>query len=160
VDSVYAHLAWRESIRERFGVSIDFPLLEDVSMTIARRYGMCSAGRCANAAVRALFVIDPQGVLRAMLYYPLTVGRSVREVLRLLQALQVSDRLHVVTPEGWVPGTAVVDPPPETAGAADARRAMSSVRSRATDDGYGCVDWYYYTRKPDEASRASAATHQ
>jgi len=149
VDSVYAHLAWRQSIRERFDVSIDFPLLEDTSMTIARSYAMGHRGS-SSAAVRALFVIDPQVTLRAMLYYPLSVGRSVGEVLRLVQALQTADRLHVVTPEGWMPGAAVVDPPPDTASAADARGALTSIKGRAADDGYGCVDWYYYRRKADQ----------
>jgi peroxiredoxin 2/4 len=152
VDSVYAHLAWRQSIRERFDVSIDFPLLDDGSMTIARRYAMVSPESCSSAAVRALFVIDPQGVLRAMLYYPVTVGRSVSEVLRLVQALQTADRLHVVTPEGWKPGAAVIEPPPDTACAADARCPETRPANRLTDDDYGCVDWYYYRRKAETAS--------
>ena len=77
VDSVYSHLAWRESIRDRFGVTIDFPILEDVSMQIARRYEMFHPHHAPSAAVRALFVIDPQAKVRAMLHYPVTVGRSV-----------------------------------------------------------------------------------
>lgn len=149
VDSVYAHLAWRESIRERFGVSIDFPILEDVSMQIARRYEMLHPHHAASAAVRALFIIDPQGKVRAMLYYPVNVGRSVSEVLRIVQALQTADRLQVVTPEGWKPGDDTVEPPPDTAGAADSRRDTKG------DLAYGCVDWYYYKRRsPEEAARA------
>lgn len=138
VDSVYAHLAWRESIRARFGVSIDFPILEDTSMEIARRYGMLHPHHAASAAVRALFVIDPQGKVRAMLYYPVSVGRSTSEVLRIVQALQTVDRLQVVTPEGWTPGRNAVEPPPENAGVADARRHVKD------DSASGCVDWYYY----------------
>lgn len=137
IDSVYAHLAWRESIRERFGVSIDFPILEDVSMQIARRYDMVQP-RNARSAVRALFIIDPQGRLRAKMYYPVDVGRSVDEVLRLVQALQTVDRLKVVTPEGWKPGEQTVEAPPETAAATDGRRNAKG------DLTYGCVDWYYY----------------
>lgn len=140
VDSVYAHIAWRESIRERFGVSIDFPVLEDVSMQIARRYGMFHPRNAANAAVRALFIIDPQGKIRAMAYYPVNVGRSVSEVLRVLEALQTVDRLQIVTPEGWTAGDDTVDPPPDTAGATDARRHAGG------DLAHGCVDWYYYRR--------------
>ena len=121
VDSVYAHLAWLESIREHFGVSVDCPIVEDVNMEIARRYDMIQPHDAQNAAVRAVFVIDPQGKLRAMLYYPVNVGRSVSEVLRLVQALQTADRLHVVTPEGWRPGEDAVEPPPETVAAKDAR---------------------------------------
>ena len=139
VDSVYAHLAWRESIRERFGVSIDFPILEDVSMQIARRYDMIQGCNAPNA-VRALFVIDPHGIVRAKLHYPVNVGRSVSEVLRLVQALQTADRFKVMTPEGWRPGEHTIEPPPQTAADAQARRDATG------DLAYGCVDWYYYRR--------------
>ena len=144
VDSVYAHLAWLESIREHFGVSVDFPILEDVSMEIARHYGMIQPRNVRNAAVRALFVIDPAGKVRAMLYYPVDVGRSVNEVLRLVNALQTVDRLQVVTPEGWAPGDDAIEPPPESVSAIDARRDRAKAGSG--DEGYGCVDWYYYKR--------------
>lgn len=144
VDSVYAHLAWRESLREHFHVSIDFPILEDVSLQISRRYGMVHPLGKGAEEVRALFVIDPAGLLRAMLYYPASTGRSVREVLRLVRALQMTDREHVVTPEDWQPGQEAVEPPPQTVAAADARRGMS----------YGCVDWYYYKRPVSETSSA------
>lgn len=136
LDSVYSHLAWRDSLRQKFGVSVDFPVLEDVSMEISRRYGMVQAGRRHPATVRALYVIDEQGKLRAMLMYPGTTGRSVDEVLRLLQALQASDRLNAMTPEGWRPGALMVEPPPDSIDAAATTRAAD----------YGCVDWYYWTR--------------
>lgn len=136
VDSVYAHLAWTESIREHFGVSIPFPILADVSTQIARRYGMMSGESAPLTTVRALFIIDPRSILRAMLYYPNSTGRSVDEVLRMLQALQVADRAHVVTPEGWLPGQETVEPAPTTAADLDTRRGVT----------YGCVDWYYYRR--------------
>lgn len=155
VDSVYAHLAWLESIREHFGVSVDFPIVEDVSTEIARRYGMIQPRNARNAAVRALFVIDPVGKVRAMLYYPVDVGRSVNEVLRLVQALQTADRLQVVTPEGWMPGDDAVEPPPESVSVICARRERAA--ERRGDDSYGCVDWYYYKRPADELSGAGAA---
>jgi peroxiredoxin (alkyl hydroperoxide reductase subunit C) len=136
VDSVYSHLAWRESIKKAFGVSIDFPILEDVSMRIAQRYAMIQTKAGHTSAVRALFVIDEKSVLRAMLWYPDTTGRSVSEVLRLVQALQAADRLHVVTPEGWKPGEGTVEHPPDTVAATESRRDLA----------YGCVDWYYHTR--------------
>lgn len=142
VDSVYAHLAWHESIQQKFGVNIQFPVLEDVTMEIATRYGMAQAGDGHPGTVRALYVIDDQGMLRAMLMYPPTIGRSVDEVLRLLQALQASDRLHALTPEGWKPGDHVIDPPPDTIQAAAAIHASLANR----DASYGCVDWYYWTR--------------
>ena len=149
VDSVYSHLAWRESIRDRFGVTIDFPILEDVSMQIARRYEMFHPRHAPGAAVRALFVIDPQARVRAMLHYPVTVGRSVNEILRLVQALQTADRLGVVTPEGWTPGEETVELPPDTAEGTDARRQERG------DSAYGCVDWYYYKRPASEEGGSS-----
>jgi len=136
VDSVYSHLAWRESIKKTFGVSVDFPILDDVSLSISRQYGMIQSKAGHTAAVRALFVIDDQGVLRAMLWYPVTTGRSVAEVLRLVQALQTADRLHVVTPEGWKTGDGTVERPPDTVAEAEDRRSLT----------YGCVDWYYVDR--------------
>jgi peroxiredoxin (alkyl hydroperoxide reductase subunit C) len=101
---------------------------------------MIQSRQTPNAAVRALFVIDPQGKLRAMLYYPMTVGRSVSEVLRLVQALQTVDRLEVVTPEGWIPGEDTVERPPQTVEVAEERRRAEGHKA------YGCVDWYYYKR--------------
>jgi len=142
IDSVYAHLAWRESLHERFHADIGFPIIADISQQISRRYGMVHPAGIGEEEVRALFVIDPVGLLRAMLYYPTTTGRSVLEVLRLVQALQTADREHAVTPEGWQPGNEVVEPPPQTVAAAEARRGVS----------YGCVDWYYYKRPVSELS--------
>ncbi len=142
VDSVYAHLAWRESLREHFGVSVDFPILEDSALAISRRYGMLHPGPNGDSEVRALFIIDPAGVLRAMLYYPGSTGRSVLEVLRLVQALQISDRLQVVTPEGWKPGEETIEAAPQTVAGAEARRGT----------GYGCVDWYYYKHPASESA--------
>jgi peroxiredoxin 2/4 len=144
LDSVYSHLAWCENIREHFGVTVAFPIMEDVSRDISRRYGMLHRRSGAESDVRALFIIDPKGILRAMLYYPVTTGRSVTEVLRLVEALQTSDRLHAVTPEGWQPGQETVEPAPQTVAAVEARRNLS----------YGCVDWYYYTKPAAGASGA------
>jgi peroxiredoxin (alkyl hydroperoxide reductase subunit C) len=135
VDSVYSHLVWRESIKQRFGVSIDFPIIEDVLGDVSRQYGMIQAAGGHVSAVRALFVIDDRGLLRAMLWYPVSTGRSVSEVLRLVQALQVADLRRVVTPEGWKPGDSTVELPPDTVEAMDAKRDVT----------YGCVDWYYHT---------------
>ena len=136
VDSVYSHLAWRDSIRASFGVAIDFPILEDVTLAISRRYGMLQTAGGHTHTVRALYLIDERGMLRAALLYPATTGRSVDEVLRLLRALQAADRLQALTPEGWKPGDHVIAPPPDTVGAVAAER----------DASYGCVDWYYWTR--------------
>jgi peroxiredoxin (alkyl hydroperoxide reductase subunit C) len=143
VDSVYSHLAWRESIRKAFGVSVDFPILDDVSMDISRLYGMVQTKAGHTGTVRALFVIDDQGVLRAMLWYPTAIGRSVSEVLRLVQALQTADRLKVVTPEGWKAGDGTVARPPDTVAGTDSAKNLD----------YGCVDWYYVERPPVESTR-------
>jgi peroxiredoxin 2/4 len=114
VDSLYAHLAWVRAIRERFGVEITFPIVEDVSMVIARAYGMLHPEAADTSAVRSTFVIDPDGFVRASLHYPMSTGRNVAEILRLVQALQTTDRDGVSTPEAWQPGGSVLDPPPQS----------------------------------------------
>jgi peroxiredoxin (alkyl hydroperoxide reductase subunit C) len=111
VDSLYAHIAWIRAIREAFGVEISFPVIEDPSMAIAQAYGMLDATAQDSASVRASFFIDPQRVIRAIIWYPMTVGRSVEEMLRLLAALQHTAGGEVLTPEGWQPGQDVLLPP-------------------------------------------------
>jgi peroxiredoxin (alkyl hydroperoxide reductase subunit C) len=133
IDSIYSHLSWARNIREKFGVTIPFPIIEDLSMRVASTYGMIHPGASDTSAVRATFIIDDKGILRAMLYYPLTNGRSVPEILRTVKALQTSDAHGVATPENWQPGEKVIVPPPKTATAADAR----------LNEGYECVDWYF-----------------
>lgn len=133
IDSNYAHVAWVRNIKEKFGVDIPFPIIEDLSMRVANAYGMIQPGASDTSAVRATFVIDPEGVLRAMVYYPMSNGRSVGEFLRLLKALQASDEHGIATPEAWKPGDKVIVPPPGTAEAAEARLG----------EGYECTDWYF-----------------
>lgn len=119
VDSLYAHIAWVNDIESRFGVSISFPIIEDISMAVARAYGMIHDSSTSTATVRSLFVIDPEGLVRAAIHYPINVGRSVDEVLRLLSALQEADAHEVSTPEGWRPGAdALMAPPANNAEAA------------------------------------------
>ncbi|SFK99799.1 peroxiredoxin [Methylorubrum salsuginis] len=127
VDSLSSHLAWTQSIAQRFGVQVPFPIIEDPAMGIARAYGMLPAGALSSATVRTTFVIDPAGIVRALIAYPLTVGRSVAEILRLLQALQVSDAADVSTPEGWQPDEPVLANPPTT----------------SEEVGACGTDWYY-----------------
>ena len=136
IDSHYAHIAWIRNIEEKFGVRIPFPIIADLSMQVAQAYGMIQPGASDTAAVRATFLIDPDGILRAMVYYPMTNGRSVDEFLRLLQALQTSDTHKVATPEGWQPGDKVIVPPPATAALAEARMTES----------YEVTDWYFARR--------------
>ena len=133
IDSNHAHLAWIRNIKEKFGIDIPFPIIEDISMRVANAYGMVHPGASDTSAVRATFVIDDKSVLRAMLYYPMTNGRSIPEILRLLSALQTSDKHKVATPAGWQPGDKVIVPAPATAEAAEAR----------VKEGYECVDWYF-----------------
>jgi peroxiredoxin (alkyl hydroperoxide reductase subunit C) len=112
VDRLFAHIAWVANIKERFGVEVPFPIVEDPSMGVARAYGMLHPGAHSSATVRATFVIDPEGMIRAIIWYPMYVGRSVDELLRLLTALQTSDKSRVFTPEGWREGDPVLVPPP------------------------------------------------
>lgn len=111
VDSLYAHLGWIRAIRDHFGVTVGFPIVEDPSMVIGRAYGMIAADATDAATLRATFFIDPDGVVRARICYPATIGRSVEELLRVVAALQRVDRDNVVTPEGWRPGDDVLLPP-------------------------------------------------
>ena len=111
VDSLSAHIAWITNIKERFHTEVPFPIIEDPSMAIAKAYGMLHPGAHTSATVRASFVIDPQGVIRAITWYPMNVGRSVEELLRLVAALQTSDTRNVFTPEGWQPGDRALLPP-------------------------------------------------
>ena len=133
IDSVHSHIAWMRSIEEKFGVEIPFPIIDDLSMNVAKAFGMIHPGASDTSAVRATFLIDPEGVIRAMVYYPMSNGRSVDEFVRLLTALQTSDANKVATPENWQPGEPVIVPPPATAEAARARK----------DEGYDYTDWYF-----------------
>jgi peroxiredoxin (alkyl hydroperoxide reductase subunit C) len=114
VDSVYAHLAWFDRIEADFGIRPGFPLLEDPSLAIAKAYGMVHEGAVSTSMVRSVFVIDPEGIIRASLTYPMSVGRSVAELLRLVEALQVTAGGDAVTPEGWQSGEALLAPAPRT----------------------------------------------
>jgi peroxiredoxin (alkyl hydroperoxide reductase subunit C) len=132
VDSLFSHLAWVRCIREHFGVAVPFPIIEDPSMAIVRAYGMITPRTPDTAMVRAAFVIDPQGIIRAITWYPMTTGRSVAELLRLVAALQVTDAHGVSTPEGWRPGDDVILPPPLT---------VEQAERQARD----ATDWFYRT---------------
>lgn len=137
IDSNYSHIAWARNIEEKFGVEIGFPIIADLSMKVAQAYGMIQPGASDTSAVRATFLIDPKGILRAMVYYPMTNGRSVDEILRLATALQTSDKHGVATPEGWKTGDKVIVPPPKTSAEAAKRK----------DEGYEYTDWYFSQKK-------------
>lgn len=108
VDSIYSHIAWLESIETRFGIKVTFPVIEDVSMAISAAYGMIHESSSSTATVRSVFIIDPNGILRALTHYPLSVGRSVSEIIRLIKALQLSEEKKVATPANWQPGEQVL----------------------------------------------------
>ncbi len=133
IDSIYSHLAWVKSIKDNFDVEIPFPIIDDLDMKVAKAYGMIHPEAADTSAVRAVFVIDDKGILRAMIYYPLTNGRSIDEVLRIVEALQTSQKHGVATPENWKPGDKVIVPPPATQEEANKRK----------DEGYEYTDWYF-----------------
>ena len=136
IDSVYSHIAWMRSIEQNFNVKIPFPVIADLSMDVAKKYGMIHPGASDTAAVRAVFFIDPEGVLRAMVYYPLSNGRSIDEFVRLLEAFQTSAEHGVATPENWKPGDKCIVPPPTTQAAAEER----------VNSDYEVTDWYFSKR--------------
>ena len=114
IDSIHSHLAWLRNIEEKIGVKIPFPVIADVDMRVANKFGMIHPEASTTAAVRALFVIDPEGFIQAIIYYPLQTGRSIDEILRLVDALQTTSQHYVATPADWRPGEKVVVPPPLT----------------------------------------------
>lgn len=109
VDSLHSHLAWVQAIEREFGVKVPFPIAEDPSMTVAAAYGMIDDTAASSATVRSTFIIDPSGTIRAISSYPMTTGRNVAEIKRLVEALQLADADGVLTPEGWRPGGPVID---------------------------------------------------
>lgn len=141
IDSIYSHIAWTRNIAEKFRVEIPFPIIEDLKMDVARAYGMIHEGASDTSAVRATFIIDPEGELRAMLYYPMSNGRSIPEIVRLVTAMQASDANGVATPAGWQPGDDAIVPPPKTTAAASKREG----------EGFAYTDWYF-SKRPLEAA--------
>ncbi|MFP5228012.1 MAG: peroxiredoxin [Acidobacteriota bacterium] len=146
IDSTFSHIAWLRTIREKVqfrnfkDVEVMFPVVSDLTMEVARAYGMLQPAASTTQAVRAVFFIDPDSKVRALLYYPLSNGRNFHEIKRLLVAMQTSDKHGVATPADWQPGEEVIVPPPGSCGAAKER-----VESR--DPSMRCVDWFLCFRK-------------
>lgn len=136
IDSNYAHIAWVRSIRGEIRRRDPLPDHRGHLDEGGNRLRHGPSGASDTQAVRATFFIDPEGTLRAMVYYPMSNGRSIAEFVRLMQALQTADANKVATPEGWQPGDKVIVPPPQTAPAAEARAG----------EGYDYVDWYFSTK--------------
>ena len=134
IDSHHSHNAWVLNIKEKFGVDIEFPIIADLDMKVATSYGMIHPGAADTSAVRATFIIDPEGVLRAMVYYPMSNGRQIDEFVRLLEAMQTSDENACATPENWRKGEKVIVPPAAT---------IDEAKARMDSGEYECVDFYF-----------------
>ncbi len=143
VDGLYSHIAWLRTIKEKIeykgmkDVEVNFPLIEDISMEVANLYGMIQPGESSTKAVRAVFYIDPKGIIRAIMYYPLTTGRNFNELYRTLIALQTSDAFSVATPADWHPGDEVIVPTAESCGVAKKRMSTKGIK---------CYDWFFCTK--------------
>ena len=142
VDGLYSHIAWLRTIKERIefrdmkNVEVKFPLIEDISMNVATKYGMIQPNESSTKAVRAVFFIDPKGIIRAMIYYPLSLGRNFKEMKRVIIGLQTADKHAVALPADWQPGEDVIVPPANSCGAAADRMA-------GKDEGVYCKDWFF-----------------
>ena len=137
VDSVPAHIAWIRNIEEHFGVKIDFPVIADLDTKVAQKYGLIHPSASETATVRAVFIIDDKGVVRALIYYPMSLGRNIDEILRAVEALQTADANACATPANWKPGEKVIVPPPQT---------LDDAEKRAMNTDYEVTDWYYSKR--------------
>lgn len=138
IDSVFSHIAWTRNIKEKFGVEIRFPVIADLDQKVARLYGMIHTPSSATATVRCVFFIDPKRTVRAMIYYPLNVGRNFNEIMRVVDALQTADKHGIACPANWVPGQEVIVPPPQTSDAAEKRMHDREVTA---------TDWYFSKKK-------------
>ena len=132
IDSVFSHIAWVRNIEEKTGVKIPFPVIADLNKEVASKYGMLMPGESKTETSRCVFFIDPKGILRAMIYYPLSLGRNMQEILRVIDALQTATANGVATPANWVPGDKVIVSAPNTQEGAEERMKA----------GYECTDWY------------------
>lgn len=146
VDGLHSHIAWLRTIKEKIeykgmkNMDVTFPLIEDISMNVAKAYGMIQPNENTTQAVRAVFFIDPKGVIRTIIYYPLSLGRNFDELKRVLIGLQTVDAYGVALPADWHPGDDVIVPPAGSCGAAKERMESS-------DEDQTCYDWFFCTRK-------------
>ena len=148
VDGLYSHIAWLRAIKEKIEykgmkqVEVTFPLIEDITMEVARKYGMIQPGESSTKAVRAVFVIDPKGTIRTIIYYPLSLGRNFDELYRVVLALQTADAFSVATPADWRPGDDVIVPTAGSCGVAKERMESKTDMK--------CYDWYFCTKPLDK----------
>jgi len=132
IDSVYSHIAWLRNIEERMKVQIPFPIIADLNKEVATLYGMIMPGESKTETSRCVFIIDPKGILRAMIYYPMALGRNMQEILRVIDGLQTADEHGVAVPANWKKGDKVIVPAPKT----------MEMAAERVGQGYECVDWY------------------
>jgi peroxiredoxin 2/4 len=146
IDSTYSHIAWLRTIKEKIkyknmsNIEVNFPVISDLTMNVARAFGMLQPAASTTQAVRAVFIIDPKAIVRAILYYPLSNGRNMEEIKRLLVAMQHSDKYGIATPANWQLGDNVIIPPPGSCGTAKDRV------EKAGED-YECLDWFICLKK-------------
>ncbi|MDD4431624.1 MAG: peroxiredoxin [Bacteroidales bacterium] len=146
IDGLYSHIAWLRTIKEKIeykgmkNVEVKFPLIEDITMNVAKTYGMLQPGESTTSAVRAVFFIDPKGMVRTILYYPLSLGRNFDEIKRVLIGLQTADNFNVALPADWRPGDDVIVPTAGSCGVAKDR--MDNTAGDMT-----CYDWFFCTKK-------------
>jgi len=144
VDGLYSHIAWLRTIKEKIeykgmkNVEVNFPLIEDITMEVAKKYGMIQPGESNTKAVRAVFFVDPKGIIRAIIYYPLSLGRNFDELYRALVAMQTADAFQIATPADWHPGDDVIVPPAGACGVAKERMESK--------DKLKCYDWFFCTK--------------
>jgi peroxiredoxin (alkyl hydroperoxide reductase subunit C) len=144
IDGLYSHIAWLRTIKEKIeykgmkDIEVTFPLIEDITMNVAKKYGMIQPNEDSTKAVRAVFFVDPKGIIRAMIYYPLSLGRNFDELYRVVVALQTSDAFDVATPADWQPGDDVIIGPAGSCG---------SAKDRMDDEDIECQDWFFCTKK-------------
>ena len=146
VDGLYSHIAWLRTIKEKIeykgmkNVEVNFPLIEDITMEVAHKYGMIQPGEANTKAVRAVFFIDPKGIIRTILYYPLSLGRNFEEIYRVLIGLKTADEFGVATPADWQPGDDAIVP---TAGSC----GVAKDRMEGKEGEMHCYDWFFCTKK-------------
>jgi len=143
VDGLYSHIAWLRTIKEKIefrgwkNVEVKFPLIEDITMEVAKKYGMIQPAESSTKAVRAVFFIDPSAKIRAIIYYPLSLGRNFEELKRVLIGLQTADKFSIATPADWKQGEDVIVPPAGSCGTAEDRMQGKE------NGGLYCKDWFF-----------------
>jgi len=145
IDQVFSHIKWVEWIKEKLGVEIEFPVIDGNTGKIGASFGMLHPEAAESQTVRAVFVIDPKGIVRAIIYYPLNVGRNMDEILRLVRALQLADKEKAAIPAGWpnneLIGDRIIVPPPASEEGAKGR--LKEAKAGAID----CYDWWFCHKK-------------